>query len=138
MPDPIDYGSEVKLEERTWLRRIYWTAGTLALVVGIVGIFLPVLPTVPFILLASVCYARASRRLYNWLMNHRWFGPPLRDWKRTKTLPSKVKVMAISMIAISASVSVFFLIPLMPVKIFVAVCCTAVSLYLAFVIPTRP
>jgi len=137
MTEPVDYGSEVTLEKRPWLRRFYWLAGTLALVLGILGVFLPVLPTVPFILLASVCYARASNKLYNWLMNHRWFGPPLRDWKRTKALPSKVKVAAISMIALSAGISIGFLIPLLPVKIFVAVCCTSVAYYLAFVIPTR-
>ncbi len=134
---PVDYRDEVKIESRVWLRRLYWTAGSLALVIGFIGIFLPVLPTAPFLLLASMCYARASVRLYNWLMNHQWFGPPLRDWKRTKALPLRVKILAISMIALSAGASVIFLIPLVPVKIFVTVCCSAVAFYLAFVIPTR-
>ena len=133
----IDYRDEVSLEARPWLRRVYWLAGSVSLVVGIIGIFLPVLPTVPFLLLASICYARASVRLYNWLMNHRWFGPPLRDWKRTKSLPVKVKVFAISMIALSGGYSVVFLIPLLAMKVFVSVCCTAVAFYLALGIPTR-
>lgn len=132
-----DHSDSLKLAKRRSTRLIYLGLGHLSLGVGIIGIFLPVLPTVPFVLLASICYARGSAKFYHWLMNHRVFGPPLVDWKKTRSLPLRVKALAVTLIAISASVSIFFLIPVTAVKWLVAICCTSVAGYLSFVIPTR-
>jgi hypothetical protein len=57
---------------------LFNTAGTMFVRLGFAGIILPLLPTPPFLLLAAACYARGSKRFYNWLLNHRWFGPYFR------------------------------------------------------------
>lgn len=136
MTDWKDYSHHVRLAQRRWVRGLLIFLGSSALVLGVVGIFVPVLPTVPFILLASICYARASVRFYNWLMNHRYFGPPLLEWQRTKALPVHVKVFAITLIILSAGFSIIFLIRPTWVKVVVGSVCSGVIVYLLR-IPTR-
>ena len=72
-------------------------AGLLALGLGLIGIVLPGLPTTPFVLLAAACFARASPRLHCWLIRHRYLGPMVRDWEAHRSLPVRVKWIAISM-----------------------------------------
>jgi hypothetical protein len=79
-----------------------WNAAGLVFVgIGIVGAFVPLLPTVVFLLLAAFCFARGSERLHDWLMNHRQFGPPIRDWRENGAIRRPAKRMA--MVAIAAS-----------------------------------
>ncbi len=66
-----------------------WTlivAGTICVCLGVAGIFLPLLPTTPFLLLAAVCYAGSSPRFYHWLMNNRWFGRYIKNYREGKGL----------------------------------------------------
>ena len=72
--------------------------GLLALGLGILGIFLPVLPTTPFLLLASALFLRSNRRLYTWLMEHPKLGPYIKNILLHKSIPMRVKVGSISMI----------------------------------------
>lgn len=72
-------------------------AGLVALGLGLIGIVLPGLPTTPFVLLAAACFARASPRLHRWLTNHRYLGPMVRDWEANRSLPLRVKWIAITM-----------------------------------------
>lgn len=72
-------------------------AGLLALGFGLIGVVLPGLPTTPFVLLAAACFARASPRLHCWLTQHRFLGPMVRDWEAHRSLPLRVKWIAISM-----------------------------------------
>ena len=69
--------------------------GTLFVGLGLVGIFLPVLPTTPFLLLAAVCYARSSQRFYDWLLNNRWFGEYIRNYREGKGVHLRHKVSAL-------------------------------------------
>ncbi|MGH9555648.1 MAG: YbaN family protein [Terriglobales bacterium] len=75
--------------------------GTLMVGLGIVGIYVPGLPTTPFLLLAAFCYLRSSERLSRWLLNHPRFGPGLATILREKALPLRVKVVAITAASIS-------------------------------------
>ena len=72
--------------------------GTLFVGLGLLGIFLPVLPTTPFLLLAAVCYARSSQRFYDWLLNNRWFGEYIRNYREGKGVHLRHKVSALALL----------------------------------------
>lgn len=65
------------------------------------GIVIPGLPTTPFLLLAAWAAARSSPRLHAWLFNHRWFGPPLRNWQRERAIATRVKLFAVTLLVLS-------------------------------------
>jgi uncharacterized protein len=71
-----------------------WSGGCLALSLGVVGVFLPLVPTTPFLLLASYCFVRVSPRAHRWLLTHRWFGPYLQDWEQYRGVRRSVKWLA--------------------------------------------
>ena len=72
--------------------------GTLSLSLGIIGIFLPVMPTTPFLLLAATLYMRSSERLYNWLLSHHYLGEYIRNFREYKAIPLRVKVVSVSLV----------------------------------------
>lgn len=77
------------------LRAVYLVVGLALVALGFIGAFLPVLPTTPFLILAVACFARSSRRLENWLLDHPRFGPTLRDWRMRGAVPRKAKLMSL-------------------------------------------
>ena len=117
-----------------WQRLLWALAGVISLALGLVGAFLPVLPTVPFVLLAAFCFSRGSRRAEDWLLNHRLFGPMVRDWRANHSIPLRVKQLAWTMMAIGSAWA-GWLLPLrwcwLP-----AACCAAVA-YWMYTLPTR-
>lgn len=84
------------------LRWAWWLLAYAALALGLVGIVVPGLPTVPFVLLAAFAAARGSKRLHAWLHAHRQFGPMIRDWERSGAVSRRAKRMAISMMIVCA------------------------------------
>lgn len=80
------------------MKYIYIFIGTVSLVLGILGIFLPVLPTTPFLLLTAALYLKGSKRLYRWLMNHKVFGPYIKNFMEHKAIPLKVKLSSVILI----------------------------------------
>ena len=72
--------------------------GSVSLALGIMGIFLPVLPTTPFLLLSAALYMRSSQRLYDWLMSHKHLGPYIKNFREHKALPLRVKVVSVTMV----------------------------------------
>lgn len=109
------------------MRTIYMLAGLLMTALGIVGAFLPLLPTTPFLLLAVWCYSRSSPRLEQWLLTHKTLGPPLRNWQREGAISGRTKVLAVSLIA--ASYAFFFFrtqpSPLLAVVVGLVLSCSA-------------
>lgn len=99
------------------VRLVFAGLGTLFAGLGVLGIFLPVLPTTPFLLLAAACYARASRRIFNWLLNHRQFGPLIREWREHRAMPYRAKRRALWLIALSFAISIGCFVPGWPAKI---------------------
>lgn len=84
------------------VRWLYLLLALLFLLLGIVGAFLPVLPTTPFILLSAWAAARSSPRLLDWLENHTAFGPMIRDWRRGGVVSRRAKWLASLMMGASA------------------------------------
>ncbi len=100
-------------------------AGTLSLIIGGVGIILPLLPTTPFLLLAAVCYARSSERWYRWLLYNRWFGKYVRNWHEGRGIPMKTKALSILFLILTIGYSAAVVIPFFVGKvalILIAVC----------------
>jgi uncharacterized membrane protein YbaN (DUF454 family) len=78
------------------MRRVYLVLGFVFIALGFVGAFLPVLPTTPFLILATSCFARSSPRLENWLLSHPRFGPALRAWRERGAIPLRAKLLALA------------------------------------------
>ena len=112
-----------------WVRIAWKLAGAVALLTGVVGIFVPLLPTTPFVLLAAFCFARGSPRMEAWLLGHTRFGPMVRDWRERRAIPLRAKQMAWTMMALASLWSWWVLPPRwgwVP-----AVWCAAVALWMA-------
>ena len=90
-------------------RLLWWLLAYASLGIGIVGIFVPGLPTVPFVLLSAFAAARGSERLHAWLLAHRQFGPMIRDWQANGAVSRRAKKLAIVMMVLSAIVMLLFM-----------------------------
>jgi len=77
------------------LRYVYITLGWISLVTGIIGIFLPILPTAPFIILAAFFFSRGSERWHRWLLANKRFGPMIRNWEAGHSISKGAKIMAL-------------------------------------------
>jgi len=86
-----------------WLRWVYLGLALLFLLLGVIGLFLPILPTTPFTLLAAWAAARSSPRLLYWLQEHTVFGPMIRDWRRGGVVRRRAKWAATGVMTVSAS-----------------------------------
>ncbi len=82
-------------------------SGTICVGLGILGMFLPLLPTTPFLLLAGYCYTRSSKRFYKWLINNRWCGEYIRNYQEGKGMLLKHKVLAITLLWLTISYSIW-------------------------------
>jgi len=123
--------SAPKLKKQKTLRALLAVAGTISLAFGTVGIFFPILPTTPFLLVAAACYVRSSERMYNWLIHNRWFGEYIKNYQEGKGIPLKTKVFAVSILWISILVSVvFFLCEIWMAQIFLLFIAVAVSVHI--------
>ncbi|MFK7795792.1 MAG: YbaN family protein [Gammaproteobacteria bacterium] len=83
--------------------------GWISIVLGVIGIVLPLLPTTPFILLAAGCFAKSSPKFHQWLLDHAFFGPLINSYQGDRSIPKDVKVKAIIFIWITLSISIYLL-----------------------------
>ncbi len=86
-------------------------AGSLSVALGLLGVFVPVLPTTPFLLLAAACFLRSSARLHRWLTTNRLFGEYLRRYQAGEGVPLRSKVVALSLLWLSLGTSILFAVP---------------------------
>jgi uncharacterized membrane protein YbaN (DUF454 family) len=75
--------------------------GSLCLALGVIGIFLPLLPTTPFLLLSAALYVRSSEKLYQWLIHQKYLGSYIRNFREHKAIPLRAKIISISMVWIT-------------------------------------
>lgn len=110
-PDPADF-TDLPPSERaqaTGAKRIVLLAvGSLATALALLGAFLPVLPTTPFLLLATACFARTSPKLNQRLLANRAFGPYLAQWQHDHTVPRTAKRKAYGLVVVSFGLSIWF------------------------------
>ena len=90
--------------------------GTVSLALGIIGIFLPLLPTTPFLLLTAALYFRGSPRLYQWLLNHKCLGPYIRNFRENKAIPLRAKIISLLLMWGTMVYCILFLTPLTEIK----------------------
>jgi uncharacterized membrane protein YbaN (DUF454 family) len=90
------------------IRIVLVVVGLVSLALGAIGIFLPLLPTVPFLLLSAICFANASERLHGWLLSHRVFGPPIQNWNERGAISRRAKWIASISIVASFALAILF------------------------------
>lgn len=113
------------------IKRIFFAVvGLISLLLGVIGIVIPILPTVPFILLSAYCFARSSQRLHQWLLTHPWFADGLNDWQKHKAMKASLKRRAFWITLASFSISII-IVPLIWVKILLAVMAVVLLSYMS-------
>lgn len=103
------------------MKGLFLVLGLLFLVLALLGVALPGLPTTPFLLLSAACFAKSSPRLYNWLLSNRTFGPMIQDWQEHRCISRRVRNFAVISMLLMGGVSIFFLIDQLLVQLLVAV-----------------
>lgn len=131
-----DYTHHVNKHPSFSVRVALVVVGTLLVAAGVAGIFLPVLPTTPLLLAAAACYARASRRFYNALLNNRVFGPAILEWQAHRSIPYRTKVTAIVLMSLTLAVSIIFFVEDGRLQIFLVALGIFLAVYL-YRIPSR-
>ena len=111
-------------------RGILVIAGFVFTGLGLIGIFLPLLPTTPFLLLAVACFARSSKKHHFWLMDNKWFGSFIKDYHEKRGIKLRVKIIAISLLWISISYSVLFMVDNLFVSVIMVIIALGVTVFL--------
>ena len=91
------------------IRTLYFLSGLLCLVAGIIGVFLPLLPTTPFLILALILFAESSPRFHRMLLNNRWFGPALQQWEKDRSISRGSKRKAMLLVVLTFAISITLL-----------------------------
>lgn len=124
--------SKPKLASSRVVRLIYLTLAWISLALGVIGIFLPGLPTTPLVLLACFLGMRSSPTFYHWLMNHRYFGEVVRQYHDDKTISSATFWKAVVFLWCSTALSIYFF-SLLWLKIGLVLMATAVTWHLSHI-----
>ena len=118
------------------VRALFFVAGVTALGFGIAGIFLPVLPTTPLVLLAAACFARSYRPVHEWLLAHRQFGPMIHEWQAHGSIPYRTKITAIVLMSLTLATSIVFFVKPVWLKAVLAVTGAGLAIWL-YRVPSR-
>jgi uncharacterized membrane protein YbaN (DUF454 family) len=109
---------------------IYIIVGTLALAIGIIGIFLPVVPTTPLVLLSAACYLRGSEKLHRWILSNPRFGEIIENYESGKGLKRSIKIKAIGLMWIMILISAFYFVDSLIARIAMILISSLVTIYL--------
>jgi uncharacterized membrane protein YbaN (DUF454 family) len=104
--------------------------GTVSLALGTLGIFLPLLPTTPFYLLTAWLYMRGSQKMYHKVMNNKFFGTIVRNFQEDKTIPLKIKIISVSMIWCTITISAFWAVSILWVRLLLFAIAIGVTLHI--------
>ena len=124
--------SNMKSTRSSRLKKSFFVvAGSLFLVLGCIGIVLPILPTTPFLLLSAACYYNGSDRMHRWLLNNRWFGSYIRNYKEGKGLQLKAKVFTLALLWLVIGYSALFIVNILIVQLVLFAIAVGVTLHIA-------
>lgn len=116
---------------RTRVKRAFFTAaGTVFLVLGAAGVVVPLLPSTPFLLLSAACYVRGSERMHHWLLNNKWFGRYIRNYREGKGISAKSKVVALTVLWATIFFSAFYITDMIVVQVILFVVAVVVSAHI--------
>lgn len=112
------------------MRILFILLGSLSLVLAVVGIFLPLLPTTPLLLLAAALYLRSSPRLYEWLLNHKYLGPYIRNFREHRAIPLRAKIVSVALIWITLLYCALWVVPQIWIKILLIGLAVALTIHI--------
>lgn len=104
--------------------------GTISVGLGLMGVFLPVLPTTPFLLLAAACYAHSSPKFYDWLVTNKFFGKYISGYREKKAIPLKIKITALIILWVTILLSAFLVFDKWSIRLLLLLIASAVTLHI--------
>ena len=125
-----DGSNQINKISNRLIRWVLIITGTFFIGLGVLGIFLPLLPTTPFLLLAAACYVRSSKRFYNWILNNKWFGNYVKNYQEKKGVPLKVKILSVSLLWITIIFSAVFIVHILFVRIILILIAIGVTIHI--------
>jgi uncharacterized membrane protein YbaN (DUF454 family) len=119
--------------KETMQRRLLATGGTISLGLGVAGIFIPILPTTPFLLLAAYCYMRSSSRMHRWLLNNRFFGSYVRNYIEGRGMPLHLKIITIALLWTTIGLTTAFAVDYIAIRIVLIIIAFAVTTHIVMI-----
>lgn len=111
-------------------KHLLFICGLFSLTLGIVGIFVPVLPTTPFLLLAAGCFTQSSDKLYNWLITHKYFGKTIRNFREYRAIPLHTKMISLVLLWGTLVYSSLFVVKNIEIKLVLFAVAVGVSFHI--------
>ncbi len=129
---------EVRLElkKSRIVRMLYILGGSISLGLGVIGIFVPGLPTTPFVLLSAALYAKSSEKLYNWLLENKYLGPRIKTYQRQKGVTLKGKYRIIALMMTMVLISSFLIVKILTVRVIIISAGVIGAIVVRFFVPT--
>ncbi len=109
---------------------LFLILGFITLILGIIGVFLPVLPTTPFLLLSATCFLKSSKKLYLWLINHKILGLYVKSYIEYRAITSRAKIISIFTLWLFILISVIFFLEILWMRVLLLFIATCVTIYL--------
>lgn len=120
----------IKVEKSAIVKYAYLISGYMLVAIGVIGIFLPILPTTIFLILASACFVKSSSKANEWLKNNKYLGPYIKNYQDKSGLSIKTKIFTISFLWISISLSAFYLTNQFYIRLILLAIAVGVSIHL--------
>lgn len=121
--------SSVKVKSSI-LRVVLIVVGTVSVGIGVIGIFVPLLPTTPFLVLSAICYLRSSERFYKWLINNRLLGDYVKNWMEGRGITIRMKVSMICLLILTIAFSIVFVVNSLVVRVILLLIMIGVSIHI--------
>jgi len=118
-------------------RHALFAAGTICLIAGVIGAFVPILPTTPFLLLAAACYLRSSPRAHRWLVNSRFPGLYIRHYYSGGGLPLGLKLATVGLLWLTIGYSVLYVVDTSAVRVLLVLIAVGVTVHIISIRPSR-